>query len=71
MKDYEITCDRCRRLFVVSAEKKDVERWKSTSAFIEECLDYLSEDDRELMLDGICGPCFDEIFPPSRPSPNI
>ena len=33
---------------------------------IQNAMPNLSADDRELLISGICGPCFDKMFPPEE-----
>jgi hypothetical protein len=39
----------------------DYERWQN-GEHIQNVAPYLSADDRELLISGMCGKCFDEIF---------
>ena len=63
MTEFNITCKRCRKDFIVTAETNDERDWKN-GALIQDALHYLSADDRELLMSGICGTCFDRMFPP-------
>lgn len=57
-------CKKCGREFVVMFNNDDMIDWLSGSLPIQSALPYLSANERELLLSGICGQCFDEMFPP-------
>lgn len=58
-----ILCKMCGETNEVHFDKKDFDRWKKGTP-IQEALHYLPADQRELFLSGICGTCFDKLFPP-------
>lgn len=58
-----ILCKMCGETKEVHFDKKDFDRWKKGEP-IQDALYYLSADQRELLLSGICGTCFDKLFPP-------
>jgi hypothetical protein len=43
--------------------REGFERWQ-TDTKIQDALPELSADDRETLISGTCGPCFDQMFPP-------
>jgi len=57
-------CKHCGRQFVLTLNKSDMYDWLSGSLPIQSALPYLSANERELLLSGTCGECFDEMFPP-------
>lgn len=65
---YDTICDafcvHCGRQFVLTFDKSDMYDWWSGSKAIQNALPYLSDNERELLLSGTCGDCFDKIFPP-------
>ena len=54
-------CIRCEQTHTIQMPEKDYQRWKN-GEHIQYVAPYLSADDRELLISGICGPCFDDIF---------
>ena len=39
----------------------DYEAWEN-GKLIQDVMPYLSADEREVLISGICGPCFDKMF---------
>jgi hypothetical protein len=60
----DIECVRCRRWFNILVNRYDLGDWMSGSMPIQEAMEYLSPNERELLLSQTCGDCFDEMFPP-------
>jgi len=62
----EIVCFRCQRKLSVWLNRDDLRTWKEGTCIhddtIQDCLPYLSEDERCLLIDRRCGRCFDELF---------
>ena len=63
MTEFGRTCQFCQVDHVVMADQMDVANWEN-GALIQDALPYLSADDRELLISGTCGACFDKMFPP-------
>jgi hypothetical protein len=40
----------------------DIADWKMGSGLIQDLMPYLSEGERELLISGFCGSCFNQIF---------
>jgi hypothetical protein len=57
----KMTCTRCKREIGVSVEVEDYLKWNQ-GMLIQKAMPYLSPDERELLISGICGPCFDQLF---------
>lgn len=57
----KIECGECHEIIDVPIQREDYERWKD-GEFIQNAAPYLRADDRELLISGTCGPCFDEMF---------
>ena len=55
-------CEICEKEYEINARKVDWERWDNNEDSIQNCFPYLSADERELILSGICGKCFDALF---------
>ncbi len=55
------TCIECKKNYDISLNKEDYNRFLK-GEHIQHAMPYISEDNRELLLSGICGKCFDIIF---------
>lgn len=60
----DIQCNMCRKFYTIILNRQDILEWSSGVGPIEEILDYLSADDRELLISQTCGSCFDSLFSP-------
>lgn len=62
MKEIYTKCPRCgsEKTFMVSDEQYEL--WKSGKSYIQDILPELSATDRERLITGICGKCWNEIF---------
>ena len=58
-----VSCRECTANRVIFLKMHDYIEWKNGAGFIEELMPYLSDSDRELLISGTCGPCFDSMFP--------
>ena len=61
-------CVYCGRQFVLTFDKSDMYDWIHGYFAIQDALHYLSINERELLMSGTCGDCFDKMFPPSLDS---
>lgn len=59
----EVECHQCCDIHTIFYNRNDMVDWLSGSLPIQDALHYLSADDRELLLSGICGKCFSKMFP--------
>tara|TARA_Y100001951_G_scaffold101881_1_gene107590 strand:+ start:131 stop:367 length:237 start_codon:yes stop_codon:yes gene_type:complete len=55
-------CVRCGETIIITAYVSDLVKWHK-GELIQDVLSYLNEDERELLISGTCGKCFEEIFP--------
>ena len=58
----EATCRLCRTKHVVIVPAAGYLKWAKGQAKIQEALPGLTDDERELLVSGICGQCFDKMF---------
>ncbi len=56
-----IRCIHCNETYDVWADPKDLSEW-ADGALIQSILHYLSEGERELLLSGACGICWDKMY---------
>ena len=55
------TCRSCKKDNRLEIAERDYKRWLS-GVPIQMAMPRLSADDRELLVSGICGKCFDKMF---------
>lgn len=58
-----IACESCQKQYTMMYNRQDMVDWLSGSLFIQDAMPYLSDNERELLLSGICGECFEKLFP--------
>lgn len=58
-----IQCGRCGYDFEVPATAEQLSNWRS-GELIQRAMPNLTADERELLISGYCGKCFDEITMP-------
>lgn len=57
----KIKCPVCGKLQEVVVRKEDFLRWQEGD-HVQYVFPYLSPDEREAMISGLCSKCFDEMF---------
>ena len=57
-----VTCRMCQETTDLKVNFQGFVEWKS-GQLIQEALPELSCGERELLISGTCGTCFDELFP--------
>jgi len=57
------TCHECGETQVINVNIDDLDAWRK-GEFIQNTFPYLDADERENMISGVCGKCFDSLFPP-------
>lgn len=62
----EHRCVHCGKIYKIRVHYSDYDGWINGKGRIQDLMPYLSPDDRELMISGTCGPCFDKIFGAER-----
>lgn len=55
------TCPFCGKESCVSVNSEDFEAWQN-GALIQNVMPYLSADEREALISGICPNCWDKMF---------
>lgn len=56
-------CKHCDHAEDITFGFDDYAKWKD-GEYIQFALDYLTPDQREIMISATCGKCFDRFFPP-------
>jgi hypothetical protein len=57
----EFTCKQCKQVHNLPVTEAQILRWKSGSP-AHRVFHFLDKDQRELIISGTCGPCFDNLF---------
>ena len=57
-----VYCVECNTDYDIMVDPADLKRWHD-GEFIQVALDYLTEDERELLMSDTCGKCWDKLFP--------
>ncbi len=55
-------CYACEKPQTVFVKKDDLTRFQN-GEFAQDCFPYLPANEREFLISGICGKCWDEMFP--------
>ena len=58
-----VVCAYCLEVHTFQCSRRGVVAWQ-TGRLIQDALPELSDDQRELMISGTCGDCWDKMFPP-------
>ena len=61
MKNIEIECIFCDKVSNLLVRSDDMRKWEN-GMYIQDAFPYLDDVERELLLTGICGDCFDDTF---------
>ena len=54
-------CRSCSESISLMVNGQDVVDWQG-GKYIQDAMPYLSVDERELLISGTCGSCFDKMF---------
>jgi len=60
---FTCACRRCSRKEEITVQGPDLFRYNQ-GAPMQVAFPYLNTSQREMLISGTCGPCFDEMFPP-------
>ena len=60
-QEYTFRCRSCASESRFTLEPAAVDAWKK-GALIQHMFPHLNRTERELMISGTCGPCFDRLF---------
>ncbi len=59
-------CDLCKQDIMVYVRPEDWTAFLEGRGYIQNLFPYLTAAERELLLNGFCGPCFDSFCPPDE-----
>ena len=57
----QAVCLHCKKSSELAVNKQDIIDWTG-GKYIQDALPYLSSDDRELLISGTCGKCWEDMF---------
>lgn len=57
-------CLQCNTKYEFLVDPEGFYRWRSLGVYIQDALPDNTPAERELILNHICGTCFDKLFPP-------
>jgi len=55
------SCVMCGTNYDINVNSEDFIAWKQ-GAFIQDVMGYLTADERELLISGVCGTCFNAMY---------
>lgn len=58
----EIKCNICKKVYIIKMSPKQFHDIKKGVGHIQDILPNHSADERELIISGTCGTCFDRMF---------
>lgn len=61
-REIKVKCMFCKEEHIIEAPVGGYDAWRNGKP-IQDALPTLSADDRELLISGICGKCYDKVFP--------
>lgn len=64
---HTVTCEGCEDIFTFSLDPKALEAWQA-GVHVQQAFPELSDDERELLISGTCGACWEEMFPEEEES---
>ena len=56
-----VDCIQCAESQHITVGTADLGNWQN-GELIQNAMPYLSADEREIMISGVCGTCFDNMF---------
>jgi len=54
-------CPKCKKVSYIEVKSKDILWWKN-GAMVQTAFSYLSADQREMLLSGLCTECWNKLF---------
>ena len=58
-----VDCIRCAETQHITTKTEDLDSWEN-GELIQNAMPYLSDNEREILISGVCGTCFDNMFGP-------
>ena len=60
--EIECTCPFCGQIHIVTVEEMDYRFWEAADVPAQKAFPYLSADEREMLISGICPTCWEKTF---------
>lgn len=60
MTEHSETCVMCGKVCTILLIPEDLQRWEGEGGSIQQELPYLEQQDRELLISGICSDCLNK-----------
>lgn len=57
-----VPCRICQKKYTLTVWPDKFQQWQEGNGYIQDLLSDLSAAERELLISGTCGVCFDEMF---------
>lgn len=57
-----VECRKCKKDVPVNCTDEQYIKWKTGQGLIQNVMPNVPANERELLISGICGPCFDILF---------
>jgi len=57
-----IRCDVCNHDYEIPVTEEQVSAWRNGTQLVQRAFPFLTDGQRELLISGTCGNCFDEMF---------
>jgi hypothetical protein len=64
LKTRTAKCSGCNQSFYLAVTDEQIRNWRG-GTLIQNAMPNLSDDERELLISGTCGTCFDRMFMPT------
>lgn len=64
MNVYPVTCLWCGKTYDIKAKPSMAKKYQNGELLVHEAFPHLSVDERELLISGMCGKCFDRELKP-------
>lgn len=61
MKTLNVSCKVCGKSFKINVKREDYVKWLN-GELAQYAFPYLTPDERELLITGICGHCYDKML---------
>ena len=56
-----MSCLKCGGIVRIDVNAYDLEKWFQ-GEYIQDAMPYLNADEREILISGHCGPCYDVLY---------
>ena len=57
-----VECTLCRKTHYIKLYKDDIKDWIAGVGYVQDILDYLSSEERELLISGTCNDCWIKLY---------